>query len=31
VDVGDLAVLGAATIALTAIAVVGIGRRDLRR
>jgi ABC-2 type transport system permease protein len=30
VHVGDLAVLGAAAIVLTAAAVVGIGRRDLR-
>lgn len=31
VDLGHLAVLGAASIALTAIALVGIGRRDVRR
>ena len=30
VDLGDLAILAAASIALTAVAVVGIGRRDLR-
>jgi len=31
VDLGDLAVLGAASIALTAVAVAGFARRDLRR
>lgn len=30
VHIGDLAILAAASIALTAVAVVGIGRRDLR-
>jgi ABC-2 type transport system permease protein len=30
VDIGDLAILAAASIALTAVAVVGIRRRDLR-
>jgi ABC-2 type transport system permease protein len=31
VDIGDLAVLGAASLALTAVAAVQIGRRDLRQ
>jgi ABC-2 type transport system permease protein len=31
VDAGDLAVLGAATLALTALAVVGLRQRDLRK
>ena len=31
VDAGDLAVLAAATISLTALALVGIRNRDLRR
>jgi ABC-2 type transport system permease protein len=31
VDLGDLAILAAASIALTAVAMVQIGRRDLRR
>jgi ABC-2 type transport system permease protein len=31
VDAGDLAVLGAATLVLIALAVVGMRRRDLRK
>jgi ABC-2 type transport system permease protein len=31
VDAGDLAVLGAATLALTAVAVAGLRQRDLRK
>jgi ABC-2 type transport system permease protein len=31
VDAGDLAVLGAATVALAALAVVGLRQRDLRK